>query len=96
MCGRAKREEESWRSPRLLGRIGDEKHGSGQRAWVAAASLRVDQSPSSLPKAEALGSEVFSVASCGEYGECKAWLLLPQATPPSPPTGALSAIRALD
>lgn len=35
--------------------------GSGWR--VAAASLRVDQSPCSLSKAKALGSEVFSIAS---------------------------------
>lgn len=37
--------------------------GVGSVWWVTAASLRVDQSPSSLPKAKALGSEVFRVAS---------------------------------
>lgn len=56
--------------------------GVGSVWWVTAASLRVDQSPSSLPKAKALGSEVFRVASCGERrGEAQ--FLLPQATPPS-------------
>lgn len=31
--------------------------------WTAVASLRVDQSPGSLPKAKALGSEILRVAS---------------------------------
>lgn len=42
--------------------------GVGSVWWTAAASLRVDQSPGSLPKAKALGSEVLRVASCRERG----------------------------
>ena len=49
-----------------------------------AGSLRVDQSPSSLPKAEALGPEVFSIASCRESRGVRT----PPATPPGPPTVA--------
>lgn len=57
-----------------------ESAGVGSVWQVTAASLGVDQSPSSLPKPKALGSEVFSVASYREE-RGKDMLLFPQATP---------------